>query len=69
MTATQIMREIDLLPPREQAKVVDYTNQLVIKQPLSGYELTALAKRMVEATDPAEGDRLQEKLVNGFFGG
>ena len=69
MTATQIMREIDLLPPREQAKVVDYTKQLVIKQPLSGYELTALAKRMVEATDPAEGDRLQEKLVNGFFGG
>lgn len=68
MTATQIMREIELLTPREQAKVVDYTKQLVIKQPLSGDELTALARRMVEAADPAEGDRLQEKLVNGFFG-
>ena len=68
MTATQIMREIDLLPPREQAKIVDYTRQLVIKQPLSGDELTVMAKRMVEATDPAEGDRFQEKLVNGFFG-
>lgn len=68
MTAAQIMHEIDLLPPREQAKVVDYTRQIDTKRPLTGDELTALAQRMVDATDPAEGDRLQKELVNGFFG-
>jgi len=68
MTAAQIMQEIDFLPPHEQAKVIRYARQLPVEQPLSGEELTAVAQRMVDATDPAEADRLQEQLVKGFYG-
>ena len=68
MTATQIIHEIDCLPPAEQAKIVRYTRELDKRRPLSGAELTELAQRMVDATDPAEGDRLQEALVKGFYG-
>ncbi len=31
--------------------------------------LGQLAKRMVEAKDPAEADRLQEQIERGFYGG
>jgi hypothetical protein len=36
---------------------------------LSPDELVKLAKRMVEAKDPAEADRLQAEIVRGFYGG
>lgn len=62
------MHEIDCLPPAEQAKVVLFASQLPMKKPPSGGELTALAQRMVDDTDPAAGGRLQEELVKGFYG-
>ena len=68
MTATEIIREIDSLPPAELAEVVRHTQQLDKRRPLSGAELTELAQHMVDATDPAEADRLQEALVKGFYG-
>ena len=68
MTATQIIHEIDSLPPAELAVVVRHTQDLDKRRPLSGAELTGLARRMVDATDPAEADRLQEALVKGFYG-
>ena len=68
MTATEIIHEIDSLPPAELAEVVRYTKELDKRRPLSGAELTELAQRMVDATDPAEADRLQEALVKGFYG-
>jgi hypothetical protein len=68
MTATEIIREIDCLPPAELAEVVRYTKELDKRRPLSGAELTELAQRMVNASDPAEADRLQEALVKGFYG-
>ena len=68
MTAIQIIREIDSLPPPELAKVVRHAKELDKRRPLSGAELTELARRMVAATDPAEADRLQEALVKGFYG-
>ena len=63
MTGAEIIHEIDSLPPAELAEVVRYKHR-----PLSGAELTELAQRMVNATDPAEADRLQEALVKGFYG-
>ena len=36
---------------------------------LTPEELGELAKRMAETKDPAEADRLQEKIVHGFYGG
>lgn len=68
MTATQIIQEIDSLPPAELVKVVRHTKELDKRRPLSGAELTVLAQRMVDATDPAEADRLQEELIKGFYG-
>jgi hypothetical protein len=68
MTATEIIREIDALPPAELALVVRHTKQLDRPRPLSGAELTELARRMVEAGDSPEADRLQEALVKGFYG-
>ena len=68
MTATEIIREIDCLPPAELAEVARHTKQLDQRRPLSGAELTDLAQRMVNASDPAEADRLQEALVKGFYG-
>jgi hypothetical protein len=68
MTVSQIIREIDCLPPAELAEVVRHTKQLDKRRPLSPKELGELAQRMVDAEDPAEGDRLQEELVKGFYG-
>lgn len=68
MTATEIIREMDSLPPAELAEVVRHAKELDKRRPLSGAELTELAQRMVDATDPAEADRLQEALVKGFYG-
>ena len=45
-----------------------HAKQLDKCRPLSGAELTKLARRMVNASDPAEADRLQEALVKGFYG-
>ncbi len=67
MTAAQIMHEIDCLPPAEQEKVVRFARQLPSKQPLSGVELTALAQRMVDATDPAAAQSLKADLIKGFY--
>lgn len=68
MTAAQIIREIDRLPPAELAAVVRHTKDLERRRPLSPAELGELAQRMVDAEDPAEADRLQEELIDGFYG-
>jgi len=52
------------IPTKKQsAKSADENRQL------APAELVKLAKRMVEAKDPAEADRLQEEIVRGFYGG
>jgi len=69
MSAAAVIEEIEQLPPEEQARVIQFVNELARKRRLSGKELGELAKRMVEAKDPAEADRLQEEIVRGFYGG
>ncbi len=68
MTATQIMHEIECLPPAEQVKVVRFARKLPIKKPLSGADLTTLAQRMVDAPDSATAQRLKADLIKGFYG-
>ena len=48
---------------KPSAKSADENRQL------SPDELVKLAKRMVEAKDPAEAARLKEEIVRGFYGG
>ena len=68
MTATQIMREIETLPPEEQAKVVQFAYRLDSERKLSGGELSALAQRMVDSSDPAETALLRATITQGFYG-
>lgn len=69
MNASQIISEISSLPPDEQAKVVRFAYSLDAERQLSGIELSALAARMVAATDPAEISRLRAVIARGFHGG
>jgi hypothetical protein len=68
MTATEIIREIDGLPPAERLEVVRYARQLDTAGQLSGAELGVLAQRMVDAKDPAEAARLKAEILKGFYG-
>ena len=69
MTAVEIIEEIKRLPPAERNAVVEFARHAGESRPLSPEELGQLAKRMVEAKDPKEADRLQEEIVRGFYGG
>lgn len=68
MTATQIMHEIDRLPPGEQAKVLRHAKQLDEVHQLSPDELGVLVDQFVEATDPSDVERLRKALTKGFYG-
>ena len=69
MTAVEIIEEIKRLPREEQVKVAEFARQVAENPLLSPEELGELARRMVEAKDPAEADRLQEEIERGFYGG
>ena len=69
MTALEIIEEINRLPREERALIIEFARQAGESKQLSPEELGQLAKRMVEAKDTAEADRLQEEIVRGFYGG
>ncbi len=68
MTAVEIIEEIKRLPQDEQTRVIKFARQAGESRMLTPEELGQLAKRMVEAKDPQEADRLQEEIVRGFYG-
>jgi len=68
MTGAEIIEEIKRLPVEERAKVLAFTRSVTDNQLLTPEELGELANRMVETRDPAEADRLKEKIVRGFYG-
>ena len=69
MTAAEIIEEIKRLPQNEQTRVIEFARHAGEDRQLTPEELGELAKRMVEAKDPKEADRLQEEIVRGFYGG
>ena len=69
MTVEQIISEIEILSPEEQAKIVRFAYRLDAERQLTGKELSALAERMVESTDPTQTARLREEIIRGFCGG
>ena len=69
MSASQIIEEIQRLPPTEQAEVVQFAYRLDAERMLSGEEIGALAQRMIDATDPLEKLKLRDELTRGFYGG
>jgi isocitrate/isopropylmalate dehydrogenase len=68
MTAEKVIEEIKRLPREEQSRVLEFTFELARQRQLSGKELTAQAKRMVESDDPAEVEKLKAELTRGFYG-
>ena len=69
MTAVEIIEEIKRLPKEEQSRVIEFARKAGESRQLNPEELGQLARRMVEAQDPAEADRLQEEIKRGFYGG
>ena len=69
MSATQVIQEIQRLTPTEQAEVIRFAYRLDAERMLSGKELGALAKRMIESSDPVEKLKIREELTRGFYGG
>jgi hypothetical protein len=69
VTAVDIIEEIKRLPGEERAKVIEFARKAGEDRRLSPEQLGELAKRMVETSDSAEAQRLQEEIVRGFYGG
>lgn len=68
MNAASIIEEIKRLPDDEREVVIQFTQGLRSKRKLSGAELAEMAGKMVEASDPAEADQIQETILEGFYG-
>lgn len=69
VTAREIIKEIERLPPQEKAEVLSVLLRSQAKKSrLSPDELVALADQMVAAQDPAEADRLEAEILAGFYG-
>ena len=69
MTAAEIIREIETLPPDQQEQVVRFAWRLGIRRRLSPDELGSLAERLAATSDPVEAEALREEIVQGFYGG
>ena len=68
MTSAAIIEEIKQLSPTGQAEIIQFAMALAKERPLTALELTNLARRMVESTDPAEVEKLKSALARGFYG-
>lgn len=68
MTASEIIREIEALPPQEQEKVVRFAWRLGAQRKLSAAELGTLAEQLATTDDPLEATVLREEIVQGFYG-
>ena len=69
MTTSQIIEEIERLPSKEKAEVLTaLLRSQTPKRQLSPDELVTLADQMVATKDPEEADRLEKKILAGFYG-
>ena len=69
MTTSEIIEEIVRLPSKEKAQVLSVLlRSQTNTNMLSPDELVALADQMVAAKDPEEADRLEKKILAGFYG-
>jgi hypothetical protein len=68
MTAAKVIKEMDGLPPEEQAKVIQHAFDLARRRHLSADELGDLAERLATSNDPAEIIRLKSAMTRGFYG-
>ena len=68
MNAASIIEEIKRLPDDQKEVVIQFTQELRSKRKLGGAELAEMAGKMVEASDPAVANQIQETILEGFYG-
>lgn len=69
MTAEEVIRELEALPPADQAVVIRYAYRLDAERRLTGPELSNLAEGMTRTEDPGEALLVREEILRGFYGG
>jgi hypothetical protein len=68
MTASSVIEEIKQLSRAEQSHVIRFAFELARERQISGENLSAMARRMADSTDPGETQRLREEIHRGFYG-
>ena len=70
MSAAEIIREIEQLPPEQRAEVVRFARQFEseLVRRLSPEELGQLAERLIAAKSDAEAEVIKQAMVEGFYG-
>jgi hypothetical protein len=68
MNATEIIRQIETLPPPEQEEVVRFAIRLGFRRRLTPPELGDLASRLAGTDDAVDAAALREEIVQGFYG-
>jgi len=68
VSSAAIIQEIKQLPPAEQLEVIQFAIGLAQTRQLTADELSDLADRLANATDPAEVLRLKSAMTRGFYG-
>ena len=68
MSALEIIEQIRRLPPGEREKIRAFVRENLEDGQLSSQELGHLTRRMVQADNPAEAERLKDEIVRGFYG-
>jgi hypothetical protein len=69
VSTAEIIREIERLPLKEKAEILSaLLRSKANNSKLSPDELVALADQMVAAKDREDADRLEAKILAGFYG-
>lgn len=68
MTAAQFIEDIKLLPREEQSRVVQFAVELARSRQLPAEDLVVIAQKMLETSEPAAKNRLEDELTRGFYG-
>jgi len=68
MSATDVIEEIKHLPRAEQSRVLRFAFELARERQLPGKQLSELAQRLVDSSNPAEVKNLRDEIHRGFYG-
>ena len=68
MTATAVIKEIMQLPREEQSQVLQFAFELARERQLPGQQLSELAERLANSSDPAEAGQIRSEIPRGFYG-
>jgi isocitrate/isopropylmalate dehydrogenase len=68
MSAAQVIEEIKHLPRAEQSRVLQFAFELARERQSPGKQLSELAQRLADSSNPAEVKKLREEIHRGFYG-